>query len=212
MTEPNADQIPEPKPEGGTPAADDTSGLKKALEAERIRARELEKQLKAREKAEEDARTAKEREEMEKRGEFEKLRAQDQAKLKEAQDKIDGLLQKDRKAAITRAAFDAISAHDGIPKALEPHLLGALEAVQDGDGYKVVVAADPSKDAAALVAGWRKDPEWAWAFKGTGASGAGTLPGGKALSGKTLPHSKFLTLTPKERTAFMQSGGALTEG
>lgn len=209
--DPNAPS-PEPKPEGVTPPADDQSGLKKALEAERTRARELEKQLKARERAEEDARTAKERDELERKGEYEKLRAADASKLKEAQERIDALLAKDRKAAITRAALDAISAHDGIPKALEPHLLAALEAVQDGEGYKVVVTADPGKDAASLVAAWRKDPDWSWAFKGSGASGAGTLPSGKGMPGKVIPHSQFLKLTPTERRDFMAAGGTLSEG
>lgn len=207
MTVPN--QPPEPKPEGGTPPADDTSGLKKALEAERQRARELEKQLKSREKDEDDARTAKEREDLEKRGEYEKLRAADMAALKKAEEQVQALVARDRKAAINRAALEAINAHDGIAKALEPHLMVALEAV--GEDNKVVVSGDASKSAADLVASWRKDPEWSWAFKGTGASGAGTAPSGRSSSAKSINRSAFTQLSPIDQFAHIKAGGVVTD-
>lgn len=169
-------QNTEPTPDGGTPVGEDTSALKRALEAERRKARELERMLKDREKAEEEARTAKEREEMEKRGEYEKLRAADLAALKKYQDEIETLKGKERKLAISRAAIEAITSNGGIPKALEPHLLSTLEAVPDGDGFKIVAVGDPSKTAHEIVSEWKRDPEWAWAFKGVGASGGGASP------------------------------------
>jgi tripartite-type tricarboxylate transporter receptor subunit TctC len=172
----------DPVPEGVTPTAEDTTALKKALEAERRKAREFERMLKDRERTEEEVKTAKEREEMERRGEYEKLRAADQAALKKYQDEIEALRGKEKKMAIGHAALEAITSSGGRPKALELHLLQRLEAVPDGEGFKIVVAGDPSKTAKELVAEWKLDPEWAWGFNGVGASGSSAPQAGGTVS------------------------------
>jgi hypothetical protein len=187
--------IDEPKPhqeEGGMPS-DDAAALKKALETERTARKELEKLLKGREKAEEEAKAAKEREDLEKRGEYEKIRAADQAALKKAHEEIESLRASIRKGAIARAATEAISAHNGIPKALEPHLSAALEAVGENEDLRVVAVGDPGKTASDLVATWKKSPDWAWAFHGSGASGSGSPP----VKTGVLPTNE--TISPVQR-------------
>lgn len=135
---------------------------------------DLAKALKARETAEADAKAAKEREDAEKRGEYEKLRAQDQEEIRkerEAREALEGRL---RSGAVERAALEAIGAAKGIPKALLPHVLPALEAIPEGDGFAVRVKSDPGKKPADYVATLKG--EMPWGFEGTGASGSGGAP------------------------------------
>lgn len=132
---------------------------------------EKEKALKDREKAEADAKTAKEREDLERKGEYEKLSAVDKAALKAAEEKALILETKIRNGARDRAAMEAIQAVKGIPKALLPHITPNLEVINDGDDYKVVVKGDPGKKLVDYVASLK--PEMAWGFEGSGASGGG---------------------------------------
>lgn len=206
--EPNIDG----QPSGEKPPAEETSGLKKALQAERARANELEKQLKQIQKLEDDAKAAKERESLERKGEYEKLRAQDLARIKELEGAIEAARSKERQGLISRAALEAISQHGGIAKALEPHLLGALEAIPDGEGYKIVSAGDPSKSAADLVASWKRESDWAWAFLGSGASGSGAPPASGSTNGaKVITRSNFMQLSPAAQSAHVKAGGTVTD-
>lgn len=132
---------------------------------------EKEKALKDREKAEADAKAAKEREDLERKGEYEKLSAVDKAALKAAEEKAGILEAKIRNGARDRAAMEAIQAVKGIPKALLPHITPNLEVINDGDDYKVVVKGDPGKKLVDYVASLKN--EMAWGFEGSGASGGG---------------------------------------
>ena len=74
--------------------------------------------------------------------------------------------------------MEAIQAAGGIPKALLPHVQGALEVVQDGEDYKVIVKGDPGKKLDAFIAGLKT--EMPWGFNGSGASGGGAPQSGGA--------------------------------
>lgn len=171
---------------------------------------EKEKALKDREKAEADAKTAKEREDLERKGEYEKLSAVDKAALKAAEEKALILETKIRNGARDRAAMEAIQAVKGIPKALLPHITPNLEVINDGDDYKVVVKVDPGKKLVDYVASLK--PEMPWGFEGSGASGGGAgQSGGTGNTGKKMSQTEFNQLKPSARAEFMASGGTLTE-
>lgn len=138
----------------------------------------LARTLKDREKAEADAKAAKEREELERKGEYEKLKATYEADTKAARERAEALEAKLRNGARDRAAMEAIQAAGGIPKALLPHVQGALEVVQDGEDYKVIVKGDPGKKLDAFIAGLKT--EMPWGFNGSGASGGGAPQSGGA--------------------------------
>lgn len=169
----------------------ETEGVHSALRKERERANAAEKALKEREKAEEDAKRKAEEEQALKRGEFDKIRAQDQETIKKLQDEAQGLQTRLRNSARDKAAMEAITAAGGIPKALMPHIIDSLEVVPEGDNFKVVVKADPGKKLGDFVAGLKS--EMPWGFNAPGASGAGTAAGG-GTGGAQKPW-KEMTLT-----------------
>lgn len=165
----------------------------KAMRKLRSELAEKERLIKEREKAEADAKSAKEREDLERKGEYEKLRAQDQEAIKALQSKADQLESRLRNGARDRAAMEAITAAGGIPKALLPHLVSSLEVVTDGEDYKVVVKADPGKKLTDYVLGLKN--EMPWGFNGSGASG-----GGAPQSARAAPAKKWSEMGLKERT------------
>lgn len=160
------------------------------------------KALKDREKAEADAKTAKEREDLERKGEYEKLSAADKAALKAAEEKAHALEVKIRNGARDRAAMEAIQAVKGIPKALLPHITPNLEVIPDGDDFKVVVKGDPGKNLTDYVASLKN--EMAWGFEGSGASGGGAVNGGGGTATKPLKDMGI-----KERTELFRTNPTL---
>lgn len=154
----------------------DENPVKATVDKLRQERDELEKALRAREKSEADAKAAKEREEMERRGEYEKLRAADLEALKKAEARIEALEAERRDGIRDRAAEEAIIAANGIPKALLPHLRPILEVIPDGESFKVVVKGSPEKKLQDFVTGLRS--EMPWGFNGTGASGSGAPASG----------------------------------
>lgn len=165
----------------------------KAMRKLRSELAEKERLIKEREKAEADAKSAKEREDLERKGEYEKLRAQDQEAIKALQSKADQLESRLRNGARDRAAMEAITAAGGIPKALLHHLVSSLEVVTDGDDYKVVVKADPGKKLTDYVLGLKN--EMPWGFTGTGASGGAAPPAGSPTHTRS-----WKDMSLKERT------------
>lgn len=186
-------------------------GYKSALQKERKAREEAEKALKARERSEAEEKARKEREDMERKGEYEKLSAADKAALKAAEEKAAALESRIRNGAVERAAMEAIQAAKGIPKALLPHILPNLETTPDGDGYKVIVKGDPAKKLTDYVSSLKA--EMAWGFEGTGASGGGANPsGGTPLTGIHARHdelSKKATLTSSESIELVKLAGQI---
>lgn len=190
------------------PAAGD--GLKSALQKERERANAAEKALKAREQSEADEKARKEREDLERKGEYEKLSAADKAALKAAEEKAAALESRIRSGAVERAAMEAIQAAKGIPKALLPHILPNLEAVPEGEGFKVTVKGDPAKKLTDYVSSLKAD--MAWGFEGTGASGGGAGQSGAVQTGIHARHdelSKKATLTSSESIELVKLAGQI---
>ena len=156
----------------------DDDPAKETMRKLRDQISELERALKARDQKEADERSAREREDLEKRGDYEKASAGYQKRIKELEEALGAQATSIHRERIGRAAVEALAKHGGIPKALQRHLEDALEHVADGDGYKVVVKGDPAMTPEALVTKWKADPEWAFGFNGSGASGSGAQPGG----------------------------------
>lgn len=186
MSEP---QNPNPQePEGGKPTGEDNSGLKKALDAERQARKELEKQLKA--ITETEAKRQQEAEEAKARatGDFEKLKADYEAKTKAALDRADALEAKFRNGHRDRAAMEAIVAAGGIPDALMPFVTASLEVVAEGEDYKVLVKGNPGTKITDFVASLKQDKPWG--FQPTGANGGGAphAPGKPQVSQPTTSH------------------------
>lgn len=166
------------------------SGLKSALQKERERAEAAEKALKDREKNEADEKAKKEREELERKGEYEKLRAQDQEEIKKAKEQAEALDMRLRDGVRDRAAMEAISSVKGIHKALLPHVIPALEVVPDGDEFKVIVKANPGQKIADFVSSLKAD--MAWGFEGVGASGSGGGQPGTPASGSKARFNELM--------------------
>ena len=160
-----------------------------------------------------DEKEAKEREAEEAKaratGDFEKLKQALSSENKGLKDEVENLRNHIKNGARDRAAMEAIQAAGGIPKALLPHVQGALEVVQDGEDYKVIVKGDPGKKLDAYIAGLKT--EMPWGFNGSGASGGGAPQSGGAAPAKTMPRSQFQTLAPAAQMDHIKAGGTVTD-
>jgi hypothetical protein len=198
-------------PDGVTPP-EDLSGLKKALDAERSARRELERQIKADQQAKDSERTKLEQAELERKGEWEKLKTSVETEKANLAKERDAAHHKYRTHLTRTAAIEAIAAADGIPEALLPHVESALEVVQGPDGSdQVLVKGAPGTSVKDFVASLRDSK--AWGFKGTGANGGGAPPpGGKpSTQTKTMPRSQFFQLSPTAQLAHTRAGGTVTD-
>lgn len=139
--------------------------------------------LKAKEKAEEEGKRKAEEELALKRGEFDKVRAQDQEALKKAQDENAALMARIQNGARDRALMEALAdpSVKGIPKALLPHLQSQVEVLADGEDYKVVPKGNPGQKLTEFISGLKKDMPWG--FEGANANGGGAKNPGAPPSG-----------------------------
>lgn len=154
-------------------------------------------------------REAREREEAEKKGQFDKLIAQKDSQYQQELSKRDADL-KAALSAVERYVLDAeiaqaVSAQKGKLKILAPHVKAQLKAINEGGQYRVaVIDADgderfnPKTNApmtvAELVAEMKLDPEFGGAFESSGATGGGAS--GAASTRASVDLSK---LSPVER-------------
>ena len=196
----------------GVDGLEDTSGLRSALEKERKTARELEKLARQYQglgkspdeiaeliKAQEES----EKNKLEQKGEWEKLKAQllenhkkELTARDEAVQKMKGTLES---YLVDAAATEAIAAAKGIPQLLLPHVKSAVKVIEEDGKYQVrVVGPDGSprmntkgeflgiKD---FVSEMRESEVFSRAFDGTGTTGSGT----PANRGQTRPGSFILS-------------------
>lgn len=209
----------------------EVTGLKSALESERKLKTAAEKALKgydgidpakAREvlsqqqKAEEDAAKAK--------GDWDNWKAQMQKQHEAEKQALEQKLKQ------TESEFEAefvdgrvnteLLSQKGRAKFLKP-FVGARSVVEDGK--RVIRIFDEAgsvrygKDGKPLTITERvlemtKDPEFTFAFEGTGAGGSGTpngTGGSGGRGGKTLARADFEKLSPSDQMAFMKGGGGL---
>lgn len=168
---------PKPNADGGKPEAEDTSALKKALTEERQARKELERLVKAQETAKADEKAAADKAEMERKGEWEKLKLAVEAEkaqlLKEKDEAALGLKSYLLKAELTTA----IAANKG-----NPHLLKLVqdqfEVLISPDGaHKVFAKGDPTKTPSTFIEGLKKDASYGAFFEASGASGSGSSQG-----------------------------------
>jgi hypothetical protein len=184
-------------------------GLKSALQKERERANAAEKALKAKERADEDAKRKAEEELALKRGEFDKIRAQDLESLKKEREEKEALQTRFRNEKRDRALMEAMTA-DGvkaIPKALLPHIQDLVEVITDGNDLKTVVKGNPGQKLVEFVSGFKRDMPWA--FEGVGSSGGGS-PSTGSTSGKSwkdmsiTEQTQLYKTNPTQAKALMQ--------
>ena len=197
---------------------DDLAELKRALEREKAERRKFARLAEERGsvdpeeyKALKAAQEAREREEAERKGHFDKIIAQKDSQYQQELSKRDADL-KAALSAVERYVLDAeiaqaVSAHKGKLKILAPHVKAQLKAINEGGQYRVaVIDADgderfnPKTNApmtvAELVAEMKLDPEFGGAFESSGATG-----GGASGAASTRAGADFSKLAPVDRLA-----------
>lgn len=209
---------------------EDTSGLRSALGKERHARSELERKIKRWEslgknedeisdlieKFEKDQQT-----EAERKGEWDKLRAQmnekHAAETKKLQDTIAALRSSLEDHLIDANATSAIAAAKGIPDLLLPIIRKNIKVVEDGGKFSVAVV-DGKGDLrvngsgepmtiSEMVMEMRSSEVFGRAFDGTGSSGSGTQP--VRLNGGGTPQVQRRSdlKTEKEKAAFVDAHG-----
>ena len=189
----------------------DDDPAKSTMQKLRQQLADAEKALKDRETAEATAKAAKEREELERKGDYEKLSAADKAALKAAEEKATALEGRIRNGVRDRAALEAIQSANGISKALLPHITPNLEVIPDGDDFRVVVKGDAGKPLAEYISSLKT--EMPWGFNGSGASGSGSSQSGSTRAGApaSMVRAAFDQLNPTAKRAYLASGGIPTD-
>lgn len=197
---------------------DDLAELKRALEREKAERRKFARLAEERGsvdpeeyKALKAAQEAREREEAERKGHFDKIIAQKDSQYQQELSKREADL-KAALLAVERYVLDAeiaqaVSANKGKLKLLAPLVKAQLKAINEGGNYRVsVIDADgderfnPKTNApmtvAELVAEMKLDPEFGGAFESSGATG-----GGASGAASTKASADFSKLAPVDRLA-----------
>ena len=197
---------------------DDLAELKRALEREKAERRKFARLAEERGsvdpeeyKALKAAQEAREREEAERKGHFDKIIAQKDSQYQQELSKRDADL-KAALSAVEKYVLDAeiaqaVSAQKGKLKILAPHVKAQLKAINEGGQYRVaVIDADgderfnPKTNApmtvAELVAEMRLDSDYEAAFEASGATG-----GGASGAASTKAHADLSKLNPLDRLA-----------
>lgn len=197
---------------------EDVGALKRALEREKAERRKWARMAEEKGsidpeeyKALKAAQEAREREEAERKGHFDKIIAQKDSQYQQELSKREADL-KAALSAVERYVLDAeiaqaVSAHKGKLKILAPHVKAQLKAINEGGQYRVaVIDADgderfnPKTNApmtvAELVAEMRLDSDYGAAFEASGATG-----GGASGAASTKAHADLSKLNPLDRLA-----------
>jgi hypothetical protein len=209
---------------------EDTSGLKSALQKERRDRAELEKKVKrwdALGKSDDEISELLKRHEetqqteAERKGEWDKLRAQMNEKhAAEIKARDEKLTAKDKAVAkylIDSAATAAIAEAQGNARLLLPHVQQHVRVVEEGGEFIVRVVdakGDPRVNAkgehltiSELVAEMRQSEDFGAAFKGAGHSGGGTPPGNSNGGTPTNIKRRSDLKTRADRVAFVDKHG-----
>lgn len=188
------------------------SGAKSAIQKERDRAEAAEKLLKERETAEAKAKADAEKAKLEAAGDYEKLKAAMEAEKKALQEEKDKATAGLKSYLLKSELTAAIAQHKGNPH-LEKLVMDQFEAVLSPDGqHKVIVKGDPSKTPAQFIESLKTDASYGAFFEGSGVSGGGAGPAGKAAQGvKTISRTDFMNLSPTARIAHTKGGGVVND-
>ncbi len=211
---------------------EDTTALKGALQKERKAREDRDKQAKVWERIGKtpdeisellEAQQQREQTEAERKGEWDKLRAQmndkHQTELKNKDETI-GQMRKRLEAELVDAkAVSAIASADGNPRLLLNVVKGFVKV---DDGFNVVVVdskGDPRVNAKGeplsisdLITELRSDSDYGQAFKGSGQSGGGTQPGHSNGGMPKPPHNRRSEFSRAERIAYVESFGGGAPG
>jgi len=112
-------------------------------------------------------------------------------------------------AELRKSVSELVSKHKGNQRALEPHLRSAIR-IEEVDG-KFVAVPKSALSLDEVISTFKADPDFAGCFYDSGKSGGGASGGGAGAGRKTINLNDFNKLAPKDRAAFMQDGGAITE-
>ena len=121
-------------------------------------------------------------------GDFQAYKAKLDKKLSEKDSLIADLSKRNENTWREREALAAIAKHGGSVTLLRGIVSEALQVEADGDGYAVYAVVDGVKlDPEAYVETLAADPEYAGAFDGTGAGGAGSKTATETRGSSKLP-------------------------
>lgn len=210
----------------GAVSETEIGGLKSALQKERERAKQLEKLAKAAEgidleeyqtlKTEAESRAQKD---AEKKGEWDKLRAQmlekHQTELKTREEKV-GLMRTALESYLVDAgATQELAAAKGVPGLLLPHVKSQVKVIEEDGSFQVRVVnakGEPRVNGDGqfmtikdLVSEMRQSEIYARAFEGSGASGSGTPPSGSGRSGQSSKPRSQMSID--EKSAYIRDHG-----
>lgn len=190
---------------------EDVAGLKSALEKERQARRDAERAAKTKENEEEARKSAAEKAEMERKGEWDKLRqtveAEKAALAKERDTAMEGL-----KSTLIKAHVNAAIAEHKGNRHLAKLVEDQFEAILSPDGnHKVVVKGDAAKTPAQFIEGLKKDTSYGAFFEGSDTSGAGTNQSRGSGTSKTMTRAQFDKTDPAAQMKFVQDGGQVTD-
>lgn len=192
----------------------DVKGLKSALDKERADRSALEKALKDRETAEETAKLEAERKELERKGEYEKLSAQDKARIQELEGRLKQTDTEHQQYVKHSLALSLLGPAAVNAKALE-YLASQFEQSLEIVQGKIVVKGSPEKDPKALADEIQKDPLFAPFLRGSGISGPGGNPpaGGGTLTATRTRYDELMNkkepLTRAESVEIQNLGAEL---
>jgi hypothetical protein len=167
---------PEAPAPGEKPPTEDNSALKKALDQERQARKELERLIKEKERTESEAKASAEKAELERKGEWEKLKATVEAeKIALAKERDEA--QHHFKTHLVKSELTAaIAAHKGDPLLMKL-VEDQFEAVLSPDGHhRVITKGGDNKTPALLIEGLKKDTAYGRFFEGSGVTGGGAPP------------------------------------
>jgi len=204
---------PEAPAPGEKPASEDNSALKKALDQERQARKDLERQMKAKEQSEAEAKATAEKAELERKGEWEKLKATVEAEKAALAKQLDDAQYSFKQHLIKAEVTAAIAAAKGDPLLMKL-VEGEFEAVVSPDGaHRVITKGGDSKTPVMHIEALKKDPAYGRFFDGAGVSGGGALPtnGSANTRGSSVTRAEFDAFHPEKQRSHIKSGGSVVD-
>ena len=160
--------------------------------------------------------------ELEKKGDWEKLKSQLTEQFEQERQQYESQLTKMKKSMETtlvqKEVLGAISKHEGIPTLLEPHVKSAVQLVEEEDGSMVprVIDSDGSPrfntkgdymSVDEYVASLREHEDFGVAFRGRQASGSGSKSSSSTGGQRPVPKKKRSEMDMNDKRAFMKEYG-----
>ena len=217
----------------GLPPQEDVAGLKSALQKERERnaqAKQWETLGKTPAEIKEmlDAQTKREEDEAKKKGDFESIRKQDQARFETEkaalQAELTAARSSERQAIVENNLLASLTKAGATQEGADllPERLQKRVVIETDNGKRIIKITQP--DGVTPMAGKGKDgfatfddlieeakTAWPSLFSGSGNGGSGKQPGATGGTGKTIKRADFDALPPTEKAAKMRDGFTVTD-